>query len=93
MELSDIIEVYNDLRINKVGHFIIQKQCVPHKTFGAYKEFSCTVYHHVDDANTPVITVKETFKTSGEGSQYYWKIVELETLKEILKYVESHGFE
>ena len=92
MKLSDIIEVYNDLRINKIGHYIVTKQCVPHKNFSAYKDFICTVYLHADDVNTPVITVKETFKTSGEGSEYYWKIVELETLRELLKYVESNGF-
>lgn len=93
MELSDIISTINELREGKVGHYILSKQCLPHKNFSAYKDFICSVYLHVDDNNTPIITVKETFKTNGEGSIYYWKIVELEALKEILKYVESHGFE
>ncbi|MEE1303865.1 MAG: hypothetical protein U0K68_01760 [Agathobacter sp.] len=93
MELTDIINVLNDLRNGKVGHFILSKQCVPHRNFSAYKDFICSVYYHRDDHNEPIITVKETFKTNGEGSQYYWKIVELETLREILKYIESHGFE
>lgn len=93
MKLEEVIEVYNELRQGKVGHYILHKQCIPHKLFSAYKDFICTVYRHVDDDNDPVITVKETFKTTGQGSEYYWKIVELETLKEILKYIDGHGFE
>lgn len=93
MKLEEVIEVYNELRYGKVGHYILHKQVLPHKNFSAYKDFICTVYLHTDDNNTPVISVKETYKTNGEGSEYYWKIVELETLKEILKYIEGHGFE
>ncbi len=101
MKAEDIIEGLNRsiedkrsaLKINTIGHLVLQRTVKAHQTFKAYKEYTYIIWFVRDDRKYRVITLEETAKVLDGQEESMIRKMDVELSRIIFNWIGSNFYE